>query len=521
MPDHHDSRGDHAHNARGMTRSEVLRGAVGAGLFLTTPGLAAACSSSSSSSSPTTGGGAPKAGGTLRLGFTGNGNNETMDPGLIVADVDGARVRSLFDPLVESQPNLDLKPGLAESWEPNSTATVWTVRLRSGVEWHDGKPLTADDVIYTLKRNAQNSKLDGHSTVAPIDLAGVKKMDNLTVQIPLHYPVANLFASFYQHFMSVVQDGATNFDKPIGTGPFKFKSWTPGTSSVFVKNPNYWQSGRPYVNELECQSIPDPGARFNALTSGEIDGMNTLSFSQAKTQAPASNITVLTGDGPVDVRVRQAMRLIADRSALVSTAQLGYGQIGNDLFGKGIQFYDTSLQQREPDIDQAKHLLKAAGADGLQVTLYSSNFQPGLLESALAFSQQAKAAGVTVNVNNGPGSTYFSDHYLKAPFMQSVWNPTPLSTWMISAVTSDAPFNETHWKDPAFDKLVKEASAQLDTSKAADLWNQAQQILWNEGGYLIWGFQPWLDGLASNVHGATGSYAGSLGYWNFRDWWLS
>jgi peptide/nickel transport system substrate-binding protein len=520
----------------GMTRRQVMQGAVLGTAAIASQGILSACGGGSSSpTGAAASGGTPQRGGKLVVGLIGGGAQETMDPGLVLSDIDGARTRSIFDPLVEAKPNLDLEPALATHWEANSAGDVWTIQLRPDVVWHDGSPFTADDVIYTLKRNASNAKLDGHSTVAPIDVNAISKPDKLTVRLPLHMPVANLMDSYFQHFMSIVKDGETNFSHPIGTGPFKFKSWTPGTSSLFERNSHYWQPDLPYVDSLELQSIPDSGARLNALISNEIDAMGTITFSQAKNQVAPQGLTVLKGDGPVfvpftmavdldpfrDVRVRQAMRLIAGRPQLIETAQLGFGSVGNDLACKGIQFYNNSLAERDQDIDQAKSLLKAAGASDLTVTLYSSNYQPGQLESATAFAEQAKQAGVTINVDNGPASSYFSVHYLKAPFMQSVWNPSPLYTWMVSAVTSNAPFNETHWKVPAFDKLVQEAGAEVDQGKAADIWNHAQEMLWNDGGYLIWGFQPWLDALGPKVRGAVGSYAGALGYWNFRHWWLA
>src|SRR5262249_7295880 len=146
-----------------------------------------------------------------------------------------------------------------------------------------------------------------------------------------------------------------------------------------------------------------------------------------------------------DVRVRQAFRLIAGRPEILAVAQAGIGEIGNDLFGKHAAYYDAVLPQRHQDIDQAKFLLKKAGAWNQTVTLYSSTVVAGRLESANVFAQQAAKAGVKVNVDNGPADTYYSDHYLKAPFMQTQWSGTPIWTWMNAAVLSTAKYNETHW----------------------------------------------------------------------------
>ena len=144
-----------------------------------------------------------------------------------------------------------------------------------------------------------------------------------------------------------------------------------------------------------------------------------------------------------------------------------------------------------------------------------------MLESANAFAQQAKAAGVTVQVNNGPASTYYSDHYLKAPFMQTQWSATPISTWMNFAVLSNSPYNETHWRRPDFDNMVRAAEAETDPTKAQTLWDDAQRVLWNEGGYLAWGFQPYLERFLPSIRGAHGNDYFNLGNYDFRTWWLA
>ena len=191
-----------------------------------------------------------------------------------------------------------------------------------------------------------------------------------------------------------------------------------------------------------------------------------------------------------DVRVRQAMRLIADRPALVEAAQLGFGSVGNDVFGYKQPEYNTELDQRVQDIDQAKSLLKAAGKSDLRITLYSSTVSPGMLESATAFAQQAKAAGVTIDVNNGPASSYFGPKYLKQNFAQTQWPAFALYSWYQQAMAPNAPFNETHWSDPQWDKLYNQTQATLDDTKRKEMNFELQRILWERGGYLIWGFYP-------------------------------
>jgi peptide/nickel transport system substrate-binding protein len=263
--------------------------------------------------------------------------------------------------------------------------------------------------------------------------------------------------------------------------------------------------------------------------------MEQLSFQQTKTQKNAGRIRVLQATGssmvPIymattlepftDVRVRQAIRLIADRDALISNVQLGLGAVGNDVYGRGFENYNDDLPQRKQDIDQAKSLLKAAGKSDLRVTLFSSSAGPGMLESATVFAEQAKKAGVTIQVDNGPADSYFGPKYLKQNFAQTQWPTFTIFSWYQQAMTPQAPFNETHWADPQWNKLLREAEATLDETKRKELYFELQKIEHESGGYLIWGFYPLCDGLATNVGGAVPSAANGFSNFNLASWWLA
>ena len=525
-----------------ISRRSLLR----AGLALGGATVLAGCSSSSSpgsstttttpTTSTTTPSGAPKPGGILTVGMSTGGPSDTLDPNAAVSTVDAARADSLFDHLTTLAENGTTQLELATSLEPNSDATVWTIRLRKGVVWHDGSPFTADDVIYTLKRiGAPKSVLAGVSTVALMDLKSMKKLDKLTVQIPLHVPIADLGPSFSVFYMAIVKDGTTSFSPPIGTGAFKFKSWKAGESSTFTRNEHYWIDSQPYVDQLVLTTITDDTARLNALLGGQVQAIELLNFSQAKAMKssgqiqllapPAANIVPMTMavDTPPfnNVDVRQAFRLMANRPQLVEIAQDGFGTVGNDLFGKGYPLYDSQLPQREQDIEQAKSLLKKAGAEKLTVTLNTSSAAPGMLESATAFAAQAQQAGVTVQLKTIPAGDYYGSGYLKYGFGQSQWNADTIPQWMEQAVAEGAPYNETHWNDPAFNALFVKARGELNAAKRAEMYDELQKTLWNEGGYLIWGFVPFIDGLALNVRGAVPNPAQDLSNYTFRTYWFA
>ena len=195
--------------------------------------------------------------------------------------------------------------------------------------------------------------------------------------------------------------------------------------------------------------------------------------------------------------------------------------MGNDNYGKGLPYYDTSIPQRTQDLEKAKSLLKAAGKEGLKVTLNTSTVATGMVESATVFARQAAGAGVTVTLNQQPPNIYFGPVYLKQNFAQSEWFTLPILNQYAQSLVNGAPFNETHWHNPQFQSLYDQALAETDAGKRQDLYSELQTLLWNDGGYLIWGFYPVIDGLSKQVGGIEPSPLGPLGGRPFTDTWLT
>lgn len=326
--------------------------------------------------------------------------------------------------------------GLAEEVTPNSDFTNWTIRVRQGVEFHNGKELTSDDVIFTLQRIVKND-FSGASALTAMDVKNLKKIDKYTLQTPMHMPYSILpQALMGEGEMSIVPVG---YDpkKPVGTGAFKFESFSPGVQSVFTKSDNYWRSGQPYVDTVEILDFTDETSQDNLLLSGEITCADQLSQASIETLRNG-NITVNIWDGPGwvpftmrvdaapfnDVRVRQAMRLCVDRPQMREVAYGGYGLLGNDIFGRRDPLYDLSIPQREQDIDQAKFLLKQAGQENLTTTLVTAPIHAGSIEMATVLKQQASQAGININLSQLTVDGYFVQ-YLKWVFSQDWWDGYP------------------------------------------------------------------------------------------------
>lgn len=521
----------------GMTRRRLLQGAAAAGLVAGGSGLLAACGGQGTAgSSPAASGGKPKRGGRLRVGHVGGGKGESFDPGLSSNIIGASRMLNVYDPLVRINPDLSTAPGLALEWKPNADATVWEIALRPDVTFHDGKSLTADDVIYTMRTMADPQHA-GSPFVTNIRLDELKAVNPLTVRVPLKAPSARLFDSFNNVNSVILPDGGTPFTKPVGTGPFQVTSFDVGERSVAKRNPSYWEEGKPYVDEWEDISIADDAARLNALLSGEIDAMTQIPLAQAKAQKAQGALQIVQASSPSpqvfvmavdeepfnDQRVREAFRLIADREALIEAALNGFGTAANDLVGAGLPYFADDLPQRQQDLEQARSLLKAAGREDLRVTLHTSTIVPGFVESATLFAEQAKGAGVTVDVKREPANAYFdiSLLYTHIPFGQSYWVATSLSAWYEQALMSDAAWNETHWRDKGYDALIRQAQGATSEAEAAELWHQVQQIQYDDGGYLVWANLDLVDAAANNVRGIVPSSYYYLGGFTYRDFWFA
>ena len=482
-------------------------------------------------------GGEPKPGGTLTVGFVGGGAAETLDPNNYGSCIDNNRGISLFDRLTFVTPELKVENELAETFTPNDKHDVWTLKLRAGVVFHDKSPFTVDDVLFTLKRlTSDDSTNPGKPTViSVIDFDKIKRVDDLTVEFTLKrafVPFPDLFSDYW---MMILKNGTKDFAAPIDTGPFMYKEFSPGNGSRFVKNPNYWRTGQPYLDELVFVSIPNGDARLAALKSGQVQAVEGISFTQARQNRDADDVVILEGRGPVftpfvmsvnqapfdDVRVRQAFRALVNREAMVNAVLSGFGEVGNDLYGKGLQYYAKDIPQREQDIELAKKLLAEAGKENLEVTLATAALWPAQLESAQILAQQAAKAGVKINLDVQPADQYFANAYGKVPFFHSNWQAQPISTWMQTALVKGGLFNETHQDDADFTSKIYAAQAEVDPVKAQQLWDELQKKFWDESGYIIWGFFPYLDGIAPNVRGAVGSGWVQLSAGTYREWWLA
>jgi peptide/nickel transport system substrate-binding protein len=522
----------------GVSRRRFLAGAGTAVGGVAVAGALSACGSSSNNSSQAGGatsssGGTPKQGGTLTVGSIGS-SDDTLDPNKVTSNMDLERLFNLYDNLIYfPHDSLQFQYGVAESIELTNGAKVATIRLRHGVEFHNGKTLSAEDLIFTLKRILEPS--DPHAgLLSSINGKTIKKMDARTVRMDLNYPDAIFPQRFYADQMAILPVG-WDPKKPVGTGPFKFQSFSPGQRSVFVRNPNYWIDGQPHLDQLVIIDMADQTAQINALQSGQVDAIDSIPLNQAAQIKSTPNLALLEANGgyfqPIDmrvdlapwkdVRVRQAMRLLVDRKQMIEQAYDGFAQIGNDMPSPRDPAYDHSLPQRETDVEKAKSLLKAAGVSGQTFKLVTANEDYGLVPSAEVLVQNAKAAGVTIDLQVVPPSVW-DPKFTKWPFTQGYWGNKPFGlAWQVF-YSPDGIFNETHFNDPQGNKIFSDALKDENEASRNQKLKELQQILYDRGGQIIHSFRTTVDAYNSKVHGLTPdlSTGWSLGQYRFREVWI-
>ena len=520
---------------RQLSRRNLLRlgGIAGSAAALGVP--LASCSSSSGTNSAKQSASSRRRGGTLRMGVLGGSSSDTVTASAAVGPPDFARLAALYNTLLGFDRTGNIIPVLAESVESNANASVYTLRLRKGVTFHNGKTLTAQDVIYSLQRIMAN-----HYVAAPqlsaVNFHNITVMDPLTLRFKLDKPSV-LFKVGLAAQGGPVNIVPVGYDPkaPVGTGPFKYSSFTPGQQSTFVRNPDYFVSGQPYLDSLKIIDYPDPDARFNAFISNQLDAIDAVPTAQIASLKGRSGLELLTAktglalvnyfrvDVPpfTDPRVRLALKLIMDRPKMIEVAGAGYGTLGDDVLGKYFPSYDTSLAQRHQDLDQARSLLKKAGQSDMTLQLATGNFTAGATEQAALLAQFASAAGFTITQNQTTEANLFGKKYAAAgsagswTFAQDFWSGADYLYQASLNMAKGSTVNETHFSNARYNDLFAEANATADNAKRYELIHEMQVIDYNDGGLLLPYYGTIFDAYSSRFTGF--QPAGVSGY-SFGDY---
>lgn len=529
---------------REVSRRSLLRIAGGVTLAVGAGTVLAACSPGDTGSTAAPGPtGNPTRGGTLTVAITGGGAKETLDPHNQVSGIEFLRATNIYDRLTERLHD-KINYRLATSMEPSPDALTWTIKLRPNVKWQDGKPFTGRDVVYSWRRMIRDNTAESLQ-LAPINVNAVEVIGDLELKVPMNYAFADLAPIFSTDQMQIIQDGFTDFAKPIGTGPFKLASFSPGREFVLERYDGYWESGLPYLDQVVVQALDDPTARLNALNAGQVDIASQVPQTQGRALVPngtdlskeaviatpqghqlvnsaATIVTAFVMDMTQtpyqDVNVRQAMKYAIDRDAVIKSAYAGFAVKGNDMFGLGFEGY-PEIEQHEYDPEKARGLLKKAGHDGLSVTVVATSSEPGQVEVATVMQQTAKAAGIDLSIKKVPGSDFWSSYWMKAPFFPTWWTRKPFALQYGLSLASDAPNNESQQHDKALDARFRAAQGTLDEKKRNEMYGAINADIAANGGYIIPAWSNQLDLVSSKVGGVEAGGPNSLNDYRFRGLW--
>ncbi|MGA6158821.1 ABC transporter substrate-binding protein [Stenotrophomonas sp. NPDC087984] len=497
----------HARTERAHPTEPGRRAVLSAGgaLALASSGLLAGCGADG-----TDGGGGDR----FRAAFTAGGSQETLDPHVAPNFVDQARAKALYDTLGTYADDMSVRERLAESWESDASGTRWRIRLREA-EFHNGKPVTAKDVLYSYRRAADpGTGSPSQVLLSAIDFGADRPDGERSVVFTLKAPNFEFPTVFAGPGTEIIPDGTTDFGKPIGSGPFTYVSFTPGGTARYRRWAEHWD-GAPHIAELEIVPANEESARLNALLSGQVHyaaDMAGASVNRLKAEgstrlltvkrATAQQLLLRIGRKPFDdPRLVRAVQLGLDREALVRVALAGHGEPGNDLFGMGLRGYPDGLEPRERDVDEARKLVRQAGADGLKITVETSSVDAAWEPAADLMAQQLREVGLRLTANTRASSTYFSEIKTNGVAAFNTSSTLPVSDFLQQRVRGGAARNQTQYASKRFDALLERARTTRDERDRLALLARAQKLARDGSGLLVWAFSDANDAIRTSVRG--------------------
>jgi peptide/nickel transport system substrate-binding protein len=518
-----------------LDRRDFLRRGATIGMSVSVMGaLLAACgnanSSGGSSSSSSSGAAAApaKKGGMLNVALQ---TPATAINPLIVDDAGGLALLATTGEFLTFDNNvkLQLEPMLAQSWNHNADGSVWTFKLRPNVKFHDGKPFTADDVVYTFKqltdpKNSSNALSTFTGVLSP---SGIRAVDPHTVAFHLEAPNGNFpYIVSSDNYNAVIVPKGTDFGgwqkSFVGTGPFKLQSYTQNVGANFTANPGYW-GPKAHLDGVAFKFYQAQAPQILALQGGDVDViaqfvpsgaeaiLNNPQYSIIKLKSSAHReMSMRTDQAPLtDPRVRQAIALTLNRPAMVQALLHGLGSVGNDNpFAPKFRSTNTSVPQRTQDIAKAKQLMAAAGhAKGFGITMAADIYQE-IAQLAQVFKSAAAPIGVNIKLKVESQSAYYG----KAVFGNSDWLDSTMSlvnygdrgvpnVFLNAPLTSKGSWNAAHFHNPTYDKLYAQYTAAIDLQSQKALAGKIETLLLEQTPLII---PYWIDGLTAttqSVHG--------------------
>ena len=474
----------------------------------------------------------PKYGGTLVFALP--PNSISLDPPFQLGDPDVFITQATYDNLLMIQPDLSVKPELATSWEPNDDLSSYTFHLRKGVKFHHGKAFKAEDVIFTFDR-LLDPELDSPARSIFEVIKGIVVLDDYTVRFDLVAPNA-----FFPESLSIFQARILPADVDIGrltleefgTGPFKLSEYLPNERATLVRNPDYWEAGKPYLDELVMLNISEVASRDEALKSGDAhityqlspQSIPGLEAHPATTVLKATSFSYIGLPMPTDVApfdnklVRKAMQAATDRQAINQAALLGLGVIARDHpIHPDHPVFAPQYAPPDYDPDLARSLLAQAGyPDGIDVTLHTADIGTGTIELAVAYKESAAPAGIRVQIQRHPSEGWFDNVWNNGLFTVVNWFGRSPDQALSVQIHTESAWNATRYHNPVVDELIERARGQ-DLEGQRESYGEIQRILIDDVPRISVAFTPWVYGVRKEVRGVAPH---PLGWPLVQDAWL-
>ena len=503
--------------SRGASRREVMGWMMAGGATIAAAG--SIISSATSAMAAT-----PKKGGNITFGADLHGPSDSLDPGLNTSTIDYTRGRAHYNGLVQFNDDTTTRPELAEEYSANGDNTEWTFKLRKDVKWHDGSAFSADDVMYSMGRHYGEKSTSVAKTLVA-DVSEWVKVDNHTVKAVMSGPNGDLPKILGTANFKIIKDGTTDFQNPVGTGPYTLKTFQPGVRSQHVRNEDYWREGG-NAAEIEIFAITDKVARTSALLSGDIDLMQALD-PKAVPQIEAApgvgiwsvasgaypGICIMSNSAPGNnPDFVLAMKYIQRREKIVRSILKGQGTLGNDqpinaAYGPD---FCADLPIRAHDLDKAKFHLEKSGVTEAEIQV--AEVAPGITDICLLMQREAQKIGLKLNINKVPNDGYWGAVWMKTPINVTSWNMRPTANVMMNlAFAPTAPWNDTLWANDRMGELLIESRSVSDEGLRHEMYCEMQTLIHNESGMIIPAHRNYLDAKSDKIEGITRMPLGALG----------
>ena len=455
----------------------------------------------------------PVKGGRLRVATAASSTADTLDPAKQAVATDYCRGNMFYNGLTRLDASLQPQLELAEAIETRD-ARDWIIKLRSGVRFHDGRPLTAADVVWSLRRHT-NPAVGSKARVFADRFADVRATSVDTVRITLSGANADLPVILGIPQFQILRAGTTSFATANGTGPFRCTEFQPGIRSIATRNEDYWP-GPVRLGEVELFSIADDSARMNALLSGDVDLINAINprITRQLTKAGFPVLESKTG-GYTDLVMRldqspgrspdfvRGMKALLDRETMQSAIFRGYATIANDQpIPPTNPYYAADLAQRTFDPDLARHHFRNAGLIGATIPIVTSTAAEKSDDMGVLLQDAARKAGLMLDIRRVPADGYWTNSWMKVPVGFGNVNARPTADIIFTQFfSSDAPWNESGWHDPRFDRMLLEARGSTDEALRRGIYGEMQHRVHNNAGIGIPLFLSLLDAHSPRVKG--------------------